>query len=173
MAEPSASLDVSAPRPCLRGHHQRRRGPSSTRTPSGDARSRPQRSRHAATAGLAAPLVGLADIATAAPSPSLLRGAPSCGAPRPLRPPPASSRSVLDPNGQRRRSGPATALASCGDCRSCGALGRPSWHRHGRAFALAPAVASGLRDRFQRRREGATQRDKHFECESENKTKVM
>ena len=64
MAEPLVSLDVSAPRSCLRGHHQCRRRPSSTRTASGNSRRRPQRSRHAAIAGLAAPLVGPADSAT-------------------------------------------------------------------------------------------------------------
>ena len=76
----SASLDVSAPRPCLRGHHQRCRGPSLTRTASGDSRGQPQRSRYAAIASLTAPLVGPADIATAAPSSSLLRGAPASAA---------------------------------------------------------------------------------------------
>ena len=113
MAEPSASLDVSAPcnpDPSLRGHHQRRRDRLSTRVASGDTRGLARRSRCAAIDGLVAPLVGPPDIATAAPSPSLLRSRPD---------------------------------------------------------------GSGLCDHCQRRREGATQRDKHFERESENKTKVM
>ena len=80
MAEPSVSLDVSAPRPGLRGHHQRHRGPSLTRTAGGDAQGRPWRSRHAAIACPTSPLVGPAGIATAAPSPSLLRSAPASAA---------------------------------------------------------------------------------------------
>ena len=75
MAEPSVSLRVSDPRPCLRGHHQCHHGPSSTRTASGDVRVRPQRSRHAAIAGHTTPLACPAGDATAATSPSLLQGA--------------------------------------------------------------------------------------------------
>ena len=77
--------------PGLRGHHQRRRNRPSTRVASGDARGRPQRSHCAAIAGLAAPLVGPPGIATAAPSPSLLRSRPD--------------RSGLRDHCQRRREG--------------------------------------------------------------------
>ena len=80
MAERSVSFDVSTPHPGLRGHHQRHRGPSSTRTAGGTAQGRPWRSRHAAIAGRTWPLVGPAGIATAAPSPSLPRSAPASAA---------------------------------------------------------------------------------------------
>ena len=96
-----------------RGHHQPRRDWPSTRVASGDARGRPTRSRHAAIAGLTAPLVGPAGIAMAGPPrlgrhgraakagppvPDRHHWAASAGQLRTPRPTPAPSRSVLDQN---------------------------------------------------------------------------
>ena len=77
MAEPS-SLSTSRRRaPASAAITSVVKSPSSTQTVSGDARGRPQHSRHVVTAGLTAPLVGPADIAT---SPRTRLRPRSCGA---------------------------------------------------------------------------------------------
>ena len=115
-----------AGRPGLCGLRQRRRDRSSTRMASGDARGRPQRSRHAAIAGLTAPLVGPVGIAMAGP-PRLgrHRRAAKAGLPVPDRKGrtatagPAPSRSVLDQNSQRRCSRYVRAIKTMRTSKLC------------------------------------------------------
>ena len=105
MAEPSVSLDVSAPRPGLRGHHQRHRGPSSTpQARNASPRSR-RRSRYARITARVPPSIGAA-VAIAA----VIAGPPG-DASRQNRPVPAASATDIDPKGLRGPSGPARSLA--------------------------------------------------------------
>ena len=128
MAEESASPDVSAPRPGLRCRHY-----VTSVLGAGDStramRRSPDRQR---------PWLAPSGAATAAISPSLLRDAlASTGTP-------GVAVSVLDPDYQRRCLAAAMALALCGVCQSCGALGRPCWRCHSHNLGMSRRQPSCL-----------------------------